>query len=183
MCHEKEKECVTINVNCGKEHGHHPHHECRCPAAYLNLYSLIAQPLASAAPALFEVIGVDSGDFDVSQANISGEIKIMKKGVYVINWGANAALQTLAFPVPAWGFALYLNWCYCSRFCAGACSITPDEVVTHTSGLTLLELQVGDLLKLVNISNQPVATISAPVGLLQPIASVAMNINLVKELI
>jgi len=181
MCDEYRKEdCVTINVNCGKDHGHH--HHCKCPAAYLNMYSLLAQPLASAAAALFEAVGVDSGDFDVSQANISGEVKIMKKGVYVINWGANAALQTLAFPVPAWGFALYLNGAAVPGSGAGACSITPDEVVTHTSGLTLLELQVGDLLKLVNISNQAVATISAPVGLIQPIASVAMNINLIKEL-
>ncbi len=154
-----------------------------CETAYLNVYSLTSQSLASLDSAKFEFIGTDSGDFDTTNANITGEIKALKHGIYVINWAVNALLQPpYPFPVPAWGFALYLNGFVLPGSSSGSCSITPDEIVTNASGLILLELNPGDAVKLVNICIQAVDTVSAPFGVFAPIVSSRMNFNLVKKL-
>jgi hypothetical protein len=154
-----------------------------CHTAYLNVYSLVSQSLASAAASKFEVIGTNSGDFVTGNSNITGEIQALKHGIYAINWATNAILQPpYPFPVPSWGFALYLNGVIVPGSTSASCSITPDEIVTNSSGSILMELNVNDLVKLVNICSLPVDTVANPFGLIAPIVSARLAFNLVKAL-
>lgn len=154
-----------------------------CDRSYLDVHSHVSQIIASSGASMFESVGLDSGDFNLANANITGEIQALKHGIYTISWSANALLNPpYPFPVPAWGFALYLNGVILPGSTSASCSITPDEIVTNSSGLMLLELNVNDLIKLVNICSLPVNTVSAPFGLIAPIISARINFNLVKSL-
>jgi hypothetical protein len=77
---------------------------------------------------------------------------------------------------------VYLNGVLVPGTTSGSCSITPDEIVTNANGGFILEMQAGDVVKLVNICVAPIQAVSAPYGVLGPIVSARMNINMIKKL-
>lgn len=154
-----------------------------CVREYLNIFSLTTQTIPSVGSPVFEVIGLNSGAFDVSAAGTTGEIKCLKHGIYLLNWGVDAQLASpLPFPVPAWAFGIYLNGVNQPGSTSGSCTISPDEICTHTSAEDILELNVGDVIKLVNLSTLPVQIVTVPFGIVTPIASARINLALLKAL-
>ncbi len=124
-----------------------------------------------------------SPDFDITNAALTGEIKILTHGLYSLNWGFDGLLAPpYPFPVPAWGLGIYLNGVLVPGTTSGSCSITPDEIVTHTSGGYILELNVNDVIKLVSLCSLPIQAVSTPFGLVSPIMSTRINMTMVKKL-
>jgi len=154
-----------------------------CDAAWLSLYSLQDQLIPSLGTAKFEQVGVVSPDFDITNAALTGEIKVLTHGLYVLNWGFDGLLAPpYPFPVPAWGLGIYLNGVLVPGTTSGSCSITPDEIVTNASGGYILELNVNDVIKLVSLCTVPIQAVSAPFGLVAPIMSTRINMTMVKKL-
>lgn len=154
-----------------------------CESAWLSVYSLQDQLLPSLAATKFELAGPTSADFDITNAPLTGEVKVLTHGLYVINWSFDGLLAPpYPFPVPAWGLGIYLNGVLVPGTTSGSCSITPDEIVTNANGGFIMDLDVNDLVKLVNICAQPIQAVSNVFGLTAPIVSARMNINLIKKL-
>ena len=154
-----------------------------CDSAYLSVYSLVDQSLPSLAACKFEMAGPTSLDFDLVNAPITGEIKVLTHGLYIINWSFDGLLAPpYPFPVPAWGLGVYLNGVLVPGTTSGSCSITPDEIVTNANGGFVMELAVNDVIALKNICVAAIQGVSAPYGLVAPIVSARMNINMIKKL-
>lgn len=154
-----------------------------CKKAYLSIYSLKQQSIASAGNATFELVSADTGDFDISNASSTGEIICKLHGVFLINWGFDGLLQPpYPFPVPAWALGVYVNGVLDEGTTSGSCSISPDDICTHTSATDILELKAGDVIKLVNLCSLPISAVSTPFGVIAPIASVRLNLTLLKAL-
>jgi hypothetical protein len=154
-----------------------------CDAAWLSIYSLMPQIIGSASSATFENVLSDSGHFDISLASTTGEIKCLKHGFYTINWGFDGLLgQPYPFPVPAWGLGIYVNNTLVPGTSSGAASISIDDICTHDSGTAIMEINMGDLLKLVNLSTGTLQAVSSPFGLIGPIAATRLNLALIKSL-
>jgi hypothetical protein len=143
----------------------------------------MSQIIPSLGSALFEIVSSNSGDFDVSLAATTGEIKCLKHGIYLLNWGFDGLLAPpYPFPVPAWGLEIYVNGISKPGTSSGSCSTSPDDICTHTSAEEIFEIMAGDVLKLVNICSLPIQAVNNPFGLLAPIASVRLNLGLIKAL-
>lgn len=163
-------------------------HHGKCEAGYLNVFSEQNQLLApynlGADYATFEVDGVNSGDFDTSNAALLGEIKFMKHGVYNIFANLQARLQPpFPSPVPVWAAALFLNGVFVNGTGESGFSQSPDDQVENTVMVKALEVQAGDVLRLRNINMTSGLVLNAiHPELAYPITSASITINLVKEL-
>ena len=159
-----------------------PREDC-CQRAYLSIYSNVNQTVPSSMPTLFNVTSLNSGDFNVANAPINGEIEILKHGIYVLTWGVDAILHApFPFPVPAWAFSIYLNGVQVPNSTSGSCAISPDDICSYASSVNILEVKAGDKIQLVNICSVPVDTVSTPFGVSFPLASPTLTMNLIKEL-
>ena len=161
------------------------HHEMDCcEKAWLSMYSVVDQLIPSLGAAKFEqTASISAADFDVTNANVNGEIKVLKHGLYNLNWGFDGLLAPpYPFPVPAWGLGVYLNGVLLPATTSGSCSITPDEIVTNASGSAIVELNVNDVVKLVSICSQPIQAVSNVFGLVNPIVSARINLTMIKKL-
>ncbi len=155
--------------------------ECNCKSAWLTLYSLQNQTIPSLEAPFMEVVGSNSGDFDISNAASNGEVKILIHGIYVINWGIDGKLTPpYPEPVPAWAFGIYRNGVFLAGTASASFSITPDDLVVHDSSVAIVELFVNDVIKLVNGCAMSVNVISSPTGVVIPTCSARLNINLLK---
>jgi hypothetical protein len=154
-----------------------------CKRAYVSIYSLTAQLINSLDSAKFELVSVNSGDFDISLASTTGEIKCLSHGIFQLNWGFDGLLGApFPFPVPAWGLGIYLNNVLLPLTTSGSCSISPDDICTNTGASAILEINVGDMLKLVNICSLPIQAVTTPFGLTAPIAAARLNIAMIKSI-
>jgi hypothetical protein len=123
------------------------------------------------------------GDFDKSNAAITGEIVCLNHGFYLLNWGFDGLLAPpYPFPVPAWGLGIYLNGVVQLGTTSGSCSISPDDICTHTSAEDIIELKVGDVIKLVNICSQAVNAVTIPFGIVGQIAAARINLVMIEKL-
>ena len=154
-----------------------------CAKAYLNVYSLKDQTIASLASPTLEVVSVNSGDFDTSLASTTGEIKSLTHGIYLLNWGLDGILQPpYPAPIPAWSFSVYINGVLSPGSVSGSFSISPDDLVIHDAAEIIFELKAGDVFKLVNTCIAAVNAKTTVFGSLVPIASARLNLTMLKKL-
>ena len=154
-----------------------------CKQAYLALYSLMPQLIPSLGSATFEAMTANSGDFDISNASTTGEIKCLTHGYFLLNWGFDGLLAPpYPFPVPAWGLGVYLNGVLLPGTTSGSCSISPDDICTHTSAAEIIEFKVGDIIKLVNICTLPLQAVVMPLGIIGALAATRINLVMLKKL-
>jgi len=164
------------------------HHHGKCEAAYLNVYSEQNQLLSpynlGADYATFEVAGVNSGDFDTSNAALLGEIKFLKHGIYNIFANLQARLQPpFPQPVPVWAASLFLNGVRIGGSSSGGFSQSPDDQMENTGMVISVEVQAGDVLRLRNINMTSGLVLSAiHPELAYSVTCASITINLVKEL-
>lgn len=157
-----------------------PGKDCDCSQAgskaYFNLYSHLDQhlsPFGGAAdycklPSSNSV----SADFDISQANVSGEVKFLKAGIYKIGYAVDGHLEApFPSPVPSWGMGLYLNGVFVPGSAQAGFSQSPDDDSISLSCAVVIDVKAGDLLKLRSISSSPVMLESVHSELPVPMAS------------
>lgn len=164
--------------------------ECDCSSSvvWANVFSEVNQTLgqySSPTDAVkFEGMNDVSPDIDVTQANITGEVKINKHGKYSVEIAIQGSLNPpFPSPVPSWGAALFLNGIKVPGSGIGGFSQSPDDDVECSAGEVIVEIKAGDKLMVRNILlSQGLFLKAIHPELAFPISSASMNIKILKEL-
>lgn len=133
-----------------------PAGDCHCDHAYASIYSQADQIMTAFGAGVdyvkFEGVN-ESLNFDLSNAALLGEVKVMKAGYYEISWNMNGQLAPpFPSPVPAWAASLFLNGAVVPGAAGCAFTSSPNDEISHTHGGCILSLAAGDILKLRNIT-------------------------------
>lgn len=163
------------------------HHKCECKTAYCNVYSL-TQQIKGAFGSGSDVVMFDSqaevsAEFDISQKNITGEIKFLKHGIYVIDWiGQANVTPPIPAPVPAFSFGFWLDGILLPGSVNSSFTQSPNDDNSHVNGKVIVEVKTGQVLTLRNASVLAITMNPLPSGSAFPIANASISIVLVKEL-
>jgi len=131
--------------------------EC-CDKCYLSVYSIKDQTLSKNGSgtdiAKFEAVSVGTNTcLDWTKAATTGEVKILKSGVYKLEWLADGMLAPpFNSPVPSWGLALYKNGVVIPGTAIAGFSQSPDDDANCLTALLNVTCAAGDILTLRNIS-------------------------------
>jgi len=159
-----------------------PGKDCDCTehaSAYFNVYSNQDQNLDAFANAnnfaKFEKSNLVSADFDISLANITGEVKFLKAGKYQIGYVVDGKLaDPFPAPVPSWGLSLYMNDILLSGSAQAGFSQSPDDDTISLSGVVIVDVKQNDMLRLKNVTTFPIVLKSMHAELVVPMTSAAM---------
>lgn len=158
---------------------------CPLTSTYADAYSLTDQVLASGDAALLDLFTYMTAGIDLSMAPITGEITILKHGIYQVQWAADSILTPpIPAPVPSLSMAIYKNNIPVLSSTGANFQISPDSDCTHTTVSSLIELNVGDVIKLVNTSAGSLTLVSTlpPGSSIIPIVSAQINLFLIQSL-
>lgn len=155
---------------------------CQSPSgqvSVLNAYSTRDQTIPSLEVCLFEHLNVfTSASFDVSQIGITGEITFLKSGNYLLSWTAEGQLTPpFPDPVPAWSLSFFLDGVNVPGSCFSGYTLYPAELTDNTGGTVVVNVNAGQVLKLVNTSTLPISLISTIPGSLFPETSISIVIQ------
>ena len=152
-----------------------------CNKGYLSLYSISDQTLGANGSATdfakLEALGVGVNTyFDWSLAATTGIIKVLKAGVYQLQWDADGMLAPpFSTPVPSWGLALYRNGVLLPGSAVAGFSQSPDDDANCLSALINVQLAVNDTLQIKNISTAPIFLKSNHPELVAPMTSASFS--------
>jgi len=155
---------------------------CPVVGTYTSIYSNLDQLVASETSATFELISATTPAFDLSLAATTGQVRALQAGIYLVNWGVDAIEEVFSFPVRSWSFTVFQNGTPLLATASGSTSTSPDDIVTHSSGVAIITIAAGDEITLVNTSVDPVNLVAHPFGTLNPVASARLNIVLLTAL-
>ena len=166
-----------------------PEKEC-CSYPYANVFASVAQVIQPYnVPAIADTVlfssqnSVSSAlDFDLSQMNISGDIKFLKHGIYHIQWQLQARIAVLVQPVPSWSFGFWLNGVLVPGSIYSGFTSSPNDDAAHSTGDVIIEVQAGDMLRLRNTSVSAVSLNPNIAGSVFPITIASINIEGLKLL-
>ena len=162
-------------------------HECGC-VRYFDIYTLTPQfkgpYLSGSENVLFDQQNLVSvGDFDLSQMNISGAITFLKHGVYRIGYEVEGKITPpVPDPVPSWGVGLFKNNVLIPGSIFSGFTQAPSDDTSHINGAVLIEMNVGDVLTLKNISTFAMSMNPMSTGLAFPSLNAAMICSCMKAL-
>lgn len=169
--------------------------DCDCPDAfqerYLNVFATAAQIIqpfnvpALADQVIFDAQNSNSGalDFDLSQMNISGDIKFLKHGIYHLQWQLQARITSpVPNPVPSWSFGFWLNGILVPGSIYSGFTQAPGDDACHSTGDIIIEVKAGDMLRLRNTSVSQVALNPNVTGSVFPITIASINVEGLKSL-
>lgn len=159
-----------------------------CCVRYLNTYATVAQVIGAynsgTDTVKFDAINsITASDFDMTMANISGEIKFQKHGVYHIAWQLQARITPpVPNPVPSWSFGFWLNGVLVPGSIYSGFTQAPGDDACHSTGDVIIEIKAGDLLRLRNTSVSQVNLNPAVTGSVFPITIASINIECLQAL-
>ncbi len=163
--------------------------KCDCCEAYLNVYASLAQligPYLSASDTvIFDKQNAVSSplDFDLSMTNVNGDIKFLKHAVYHIQWQLQARISNpIPAPVPSWSFGFWLNGVLVPGSIYSGYTQSPNDDAAHSTGDVIIEVKVGDILRLRNTSISSVNLNPNITGSVFPITIASVNIECLKSL-
>lgn len=172
-----------------------PGKDCDCTQSfalpYLNIYASVAQtiqpynPPAVADQVLLDQQNANSGalDFDISQANVSGDVKFMRHGIYHVQWQLQARITPpIPQPVPSWSFGFWLNGLLVPGSIYSGFTQAPGDDACHSTGDVIIEIQANDMLRLRNTSVSQVSLNPSVTGSVFPITIASINIECLKIL-
>jgi hypothetical protein len=157
---------------------------------YANVYASAAQVVqAFNAPAVADAVlldsqnAVSSSDFDMSQKNVSGDIKFLKHGIYHLAWELQGRIATpVSAPVPSWSFGFYLNGVLIPGSIYSGFTQAPGDDACHSTGDVIIEVKANDMLRLRNTSISVVNLNPNVTGSVFPITIASINIECLKLL-
>lgn len=168
--------------------------DCDCSESnlpYLNVYASVAQTVQPFnAPAvgdqvLFDKQNANSGalDFDLSQMNVSGDVKFLKHGIYHLQWQLQGRITTpVPNPVPSWSFGFWLNGVLVPGSIYSGYTQAPGDDACHSTSDIIIEVKAGDMLRLRNTSVSQVALNPNVTGSVFPITIASINVEGLKSL-
>jgi len=171
-----------------------PGKDCDCEGAnepYANVFASIAQVIqAYNVPAVADTVMFDQQnaissplDFDLSQMNISGEIKFLKHGIYHLQWQLQARIATpVPVPVPSWSFGFWLDGILVPGSIYSGFTQAPGDDACHSTGDVIIEIQANQKLKLRNTSISIVNLNPNVTGSVFPITIASINVEGLKSL-
>lgn len=126
---------------------------------------------------------VSAGDFDLTNANTTGEIKFLRHAIYNLSWELQARIATpVPVPVPSWSFGFWRNGVLVPGSIYSGYTQSPNDDAAHSNGEIILEVQAGDILKLRNASVSAINLNPNVTGSVFPITIASINIMCVKAL-
>lgn len=124
-----------------------------------------------------------TSDFDLSQMNVTGDIKFLKHGIYHIQWQLQARITTpVPTPVPSWSFGFWQNGVLVPGSIYSGFTQAPGDDACHSTGDVIIEVKAGDLLRLRNTSASAVSLNPSVTGSVFPITIASINIEGLKSL-
>lgn len=163
-----------------------PGKDCDCEnmnEVYLNMYSNVDQSITANGGVsdyvkFSSTNSITPPDFDISMANVTGVIKCLTAGTYVIHWTADGMLQPpFPSPVPSWALALYKNNVVIPGSAQAGFSQSPDDDAICLSGEVIIIIASGDELKLLNVSTLPIFLKAVHPELVVPMTSASIAIH------
>lgn len=163
----------------------------KCPdhcdaSPFANVYASVAQNIQPYnVPALSDQVLFDKQnavssplDFDLSQMNISGDIKFLKHGIYHITWQLQARISTpVPVPVPSWSFGFWLSSVLVPGSIYSGFTQAPGDDACHSTGDVIIEVKANDMLRLRNTSISQVSLNPNVTGSVFPITIASINID------
>lgn len=171
-----------------------PGQDCDCDnigsLPYANVYASVAQVIQAfntpgvADQVLFDAQNaVSASDFDLSQQNISGDIKFLKHGIYHISWQLQARIvPPVPNPVPSWSFGFWINNILVPGSIYSGFTQAPGDDACHSTGDVIIEVMANDMLRLRNTSVSNVNLNPNVTGSVFPITIASINIECLKLL-
>lgn len=159
-----------------------------CCQWYANLYSSLPQVIGAYSSSSDTVLldkqnAVSPGDFDLSLAPSSGDIKFLKHGVYHIAWLLQARITSpVSDPVPSWSFGFWLNGVLVPGSIYSGYTQAPGDDASHSSSEVMVEVMAGDSLRLRNTSVSSVNLNPSVTGSVFPITIASVTIRCLKSL-
>lgn len=159
-----------------------------CCQEYANVFSSVAQLIGAYSSATDTVLfnsqnSVSSGDFDLSQMNVTGDIKFLKHAVYHLAWQLQARITPpVPNPVPSWSFGFWINGVLVPGSIYSGFTQAPGDDACHSTGDVIIEIHPGDLLRLRNTSVSSVNLNPAVTGSVFPITIASINVECLKSL-
>jgi hypothetical protein len=156
--------------------------------AYANVYSSVPQnitPFGDPADVvkLDQQNAVSAGDFDLSNMNVTGDIKFLKHGIFHVQWQLQARIATpVPSPVPSWSFGFWLNGVLVPGSIYSGFTQAPGDDACHSTGDIIIEVKTGDLLRLRNTSVSTVVLNPNVTGSVFPITIASINVEQLKAL-
>ena len=156
---------------------------CPMVGVFSTVYSLITQIIPPGGSPIYELAGPTTVEFDLTMAPVTGEVTVLKHGIYEVSWETDAIVTPpIPAPVPAYSLAIYVNGVLQTSSSAANFAISPDNDCTHTTNSTLLELFVGDVVTLRNTSVSSITMNSSLPSVLVPIVAAQMDFILINPL-
>ena len=165
-----------------------PSDDCSCCDRYANVYASQAQVIGAYSSATDTVKfdqqnSVSAGDFDLSMANVTGDVKFLKHGIYHLAWQLQARIvPPVPSPVPSWSFGFWMNGVLVPGSIYSGFTQAPGDDACHSTGDVIIEVNAGDSLKLRNTSVSAVNLNPSVTGSVFPITIASINIECLKAL-
>ena len=162
--------------------------ECRCCESYCNVWAQPPQILGPNGSATDAVVfqfqnAVVAADFDLSQMSVDGSVKFLKAGAYSIAYGAEAKVsQPIPLPVPSFSFGLWRNGVLIPGSTISGYTQAPGDDTIQVNGQVMIDIAIGDILKLRNASSNGVDMTPNTVGIAFPVTVATLNIHCLKAL-
>jgi hypothetical protein len=160
-------------------------------ARYLNVFASVPETIQAFNAAavgdqvLFNQVNQNSAltDFDISQANITGDIKFLQHGIYHMSWQLQARIAPpVPQPVPSWSFGFWLNGVLVPGSIYSGYTSSPNDDAAHSTGEVIMEVQANSMLRLRNTSVSSVVLNPNIGGSVFPITIASINIECLKAL-
>jgi len=156
---------------------------------YANVFASVAQTIqpynagAIADQVLFSSQNaVSAGDFDLTQMNVSGDVKFLKRGIYHVSWQLQARIATLVQPVPSWSFGFWLNGVLVPGSIYSGYTSSPNDDAAHSTGDVVIEIQANAMMRLRNTSVNVVSLNPNITGSVFPITIASISAECLKLL-
>lgn len=161
---------------------------CDCPTAYCNVWSEVNQTLgpwgSPTDTVKFEGANQVSAEFDISMANITGEVKVLQNGIYEFDYSVLGTLQPpFPSPVPPWALALFKNGVRVLGSSCGGFNQSPDDLIENADSHCIIQCFSGDTfaLRCINLVEGLNLHATSPF-LAFPASSANLDIVMVKKL-
>jgi hypothetical protein len=132
--------------------------KCTCVGSYANVYSSMIQTVepylgVNDSVRFEKQNAVKAADFDLSNVASTGEIVFLKKAVYLLSWTIQGRVTPpVPSPVPSFSFGFWINGVLAQGSVYSQYTQSPNDDAAHLTGEIIVEMSVGDRLKLRNTS-------------------------------